>query len=261
MSAYRFNPPPGWAVPPVGWTPPADWRPDPAWPAAPEGWQLWVPEGGGPETGALAVGAAPVVPAPRKGRLFGRRRADAVSEAEELRAWIARTQGLDAERVADLVRQVEAEAAALRERAVAEAGDEARGIVEDARATAKEILADARRAAKETDRLREDADRRRAEVAAADRRLAELQARIVNADETALLQEAGIYAYRHVLQDAIAYRSRLDTLRDEIKSLARAGRAVHATTDWTVNGSRREGQKMVRDFSKLMLRAYNAEAD
>ncbi|WKE70855.1 hypothetical protein QHG49_18350 [Streptomyces sp. WP-1] len=110
MSAYRFNPPPGWPVPPVGWTPPADWRPDPAWPAAPEGWQLWVPEGGGPETGALAVGAAPVVPAPRKGRSFGRRRADAVSEAEELRAWIARTQGLDAERVADLVRQVEAEA-------------------------------------------------------------------------------------------------------------------------------------------------------
>jgi hypothetical protein len=28
-----------------------------------------------------------------------------------------------------------------------------------------------------------------------------------------------------------------------------------------VNGSTKEGQKMVRDFSKLMLRAYNAEAD
>ncbi|MEU1655743.1 DUF4041 domain-containing protein [Streptomyces griseofuscus] len=296
MSAYRFNPPPGWPVPPAGWTPPADWRPDPSWPAAPEGWQLWIPEGGpapgtpavgpapgtlvagpapgapvaGPTTGTLAVGpttGAPVggavaaVPAPRKGRLFGRRRAEAVSEAEELRAWIARTQGLDAERVAGLVRQVEAEAAALRERAVAEAGAEAREIVEDARATAREILADAREAAKVTDRLRRDADRQRADVSAAERRLAELQARIVNADETALLQEAGIYAYRHVLQDAIAYRSRLDTLRDEIKSLTRAGRAVHATTDWTVNGSKREGQKMVRDFSKLMLRAYNAEAD
>ncbi|WDO07457.1 DUF4041 domain-containing protein [Streptomyces murinus] len=305
MSAYRFNPPPGWPVPPAGWTPPADWRPDPSWPAAPEGWQLWIPEGGpapgtpavgpapgtpaagpttgtlvagpapgapvaGAATGALAVGptpgapvggAVPAVPAPRKGRLFGRRRAEAVSEAEELRAWIARTQGLDAERVADLVRQVEAEAAALRERAVAEAGAEAREIVEDARETAKEILADAREAARTTERLRTEADRQHADVSAAERRLGELQALIVNADETALLQEAGIYAYRHVLQDAIAYRSRLDTLRDEIKSLTRAGRAVHAATDWTVNGSKREGQKMVRDFSKLMLRAYNAEAD
>ncbi|MER8003369.1 hypothetical protein [Streptomyces sp. NPDC095613] len=71
-----------------------------------------------------------------------------------------------------------------------------------------------------------------------------------------MLQEAGIYSYRHALHDAIAYRSRLDTLQNEIKTLARGGRAVQAATDWTVNGSKREGQKMVRDFSKLMLRAH-----
>jgi hypothetical protein len=39
------------------------------------------------------------------------------------------------------------------------------------------------------------------------------------------------------------------------------GGAVLATTNWTVNNSATEGRKMVRDFSKLMLRAYNAEAD
>jgi hypothetical protein len=39
------------------------------------------------------------------------------------------------------------------------------------------------------------------------------------------------------------------------------GGAVLATTDWTVNGSVTEGRAMVRDFSKLMLRAFNAEAD
>jgi hypothetical protein len=37
--------------------------------------------------------------------------------------------------------------------------------------------------------------------------------------------------------------------------------AILSTTSWTVNGSTTEGRKMVRDFSKLMLRAYNAEAD
>ncbi|NJP16030.1 DUF4041 domain-containing protein [Streptomyces thermoviolaceus subsp. thermoviolaceus] len=267
MTAYRFNPPPGWPVPPPGWVPPPDWRPDPSWPPMPAGWQLWVPVADSPAD-TLAVGPATgtaagtaVVPPPRKGGLFGRRRADATSEAEELRAWITRTQGLDAARVAGLVRQVEAEAAALRERALAEATEEAEGIVRDARETAKEILGDARRTAKETDRIRKEADRLRKEVFDAERRLAELQSRIVNADETALLQEVGIYAYRHALHDALAYRSRLETLQSEIKALARAGRAVQAATDWTVNGSKREGQKMVRDFSKLMLRAYNAEAD
>ncbi|NUQ99803.1 MAG: DUF4041 domain-containing protein [Streptomyces sp.] len=237
----------------------------------PAGWQLWVPESE-PSVDAIATGAFPVpdapfpgsttaVTAPRKAGLFGRRRADAVSEAEELRAWITRTQGLDAERVAGLVRQVAAEAAALREKAAAEAAEEAAGILKDARETAKEILDDARRTAKETERVRGEAERHRKDVFDAERRLAELQARIVVTDETALLQEAGIYAYRHALQDAIAYRSRLDSLQSEIKTLARAGRAVHAATDRTVNGSKREGQKMVRDFSKLMLRAYNAEAD
>lgn len=38
----RFNPPPGWPVPPAGWTPPPDWKPDPSWPAPPPGWRLWV---------------------------------------------------------------------------------------------------------------------------------------------------------------------------------------------------------------------------
>jgi hypothetical protein len=39
------------------------------------------------------------------------------------------------------------------------------------------------------------------------------------------------------------------------------GGAIEATTSWTVNGSQAEGRRMVRDFSALMLRAYNAEAD
>ncbi|WP_258052877.1 DUF4041 domain-containing protein [Streptomyces sp. Ru73] len=173
-----------------------------------------------------------------------------MSEAEELREWIARTQGLDAARLAGLVREVKAEAAA-----------EAEGILRDARETAKEILEEARRTAKDTEKARKEADRHRRTAFEAEQRLAELQVRIVNTEETAMLQEAGIYAYRHALHDAIAYRSQLDSLQSEIKTLARGGRAVHAATDWTVNGSKREGQKMVRDFSKLMLRAYNAEAD
>jgi hypothetical protein len=42
-AVMRFNPPPNWPVPSSGWTPAPDWKPDPAWPAAPPGWQFWVP--------------------------------------------------------------------------------------------------------------------------------------------------------------------------------------------------------------------------
>jgi hypothetical protein len=43
--ALRFNPAPGWPVPPQGYVPPPGWQPDPAWPAAPDGWQLWLDDG------------------------------------------------------------------------------------------------------------------------------------------------------------------------------------------------------------------------
>jgi hypothetical protein len=89
----------------------------------------------------------------------------------------------------------------------------------------------------------------------------DVRARIIETEETALLQEAGIYEYRHRLADAVAYKEDLDVLKTTLKDMVREGTAIRAAKDWSVNGSKREGQKMVRDFSKLMLRAYNAEAD
>lgn len=64
------------------------------------------------------------------------------------------------------------------------------------------------------------------------------------------------------MTDAVAYEKELEKIDDEVKAMMRKdGGAVLATTNWSVNGSATEGRKMVRDFSKLMLRAFNAEAD
>lgn len=84
----------------------------------------------------------------------------------------------------------------------------------------------------------------------------------VATEDLALLQEAGVYRYRHPLTDAVAYERQLAEVDETIKAMVRKdGGAVLATTDWTVNGSAAQGRVMVRDFSKLMLRAFNAEAD
>ncbi len=96
----------------------------------------------------------------------------------------------------------------------------------------------------------------------AHRELATAKTQIVATEDLAILQEAGIYTYSHPLSDAVAYQARLDNIREEIKAMNRKdGGAIHAVTAWTVNGSNAEGRRMVRDFSKLMLRAFNAEAD
>lgn len=97
---------------------------------------------------------------------------------------------------------------------------------------------------------------------AARAQLDEVRKAIVATEDVALLQEAGVYRYRHPLTDAVAYQNELASIEEKIKSMVRKdGGAVLATTDWTVNGSIAQGRAMVRDFSKLLLRAFNAEAD
>ena len=113
----------------------------------------------------------------------------------------------------------------------------------------------------ETERLREEADGLRQQVVQQNVALNEVLARIVQTEDMAVLQEAGVYEYRHPLDDAVAYKARLERLKDEYKSMVRGDSAVLSSTTWHVNGSVAEGRRMVRDFSKLMLRAYNAEAD
>lgn len=104
-------------------------------------------------------------------------------------------------------------------------------------------------------------------------RVAELEAEIrrleaslsssgaVDLDDERVLQEVGIYRYHHPLENAAEYKERLSTLSEQIKDMAKAGDAVLASDMFTYNNSLAKGRKMTAEFSKLMLRAYNAEAD
>lgn len=109
--------------------------------------------------------------------------------------------------------------------------------------------------------LRVEAEALAAQVAQANADLAAARARIVETDEIALLQEVGIYQYRHPLDDAVAYQTKLKQTKDAIKTFVKDGKAVQTAQGWTVNGSVKKGATMTKDLSKLMLRAYNAEAD
>ena len=101
----------------------------------------------------------------------------------------------------------------------------------------------------------------RARIAALHGELARLDVELVETRAEQLLQAAGVYEYVHPLDSAVAYKQRLTQLRADIKTAVTGRRAVTGSQDWTVNGSRTQGAKMVKDFSTLMLRAYNAEAD
>lgn len=113
----------------------------------------------------------------------------------------------------------------------------------------------------ERDQLQREIALLRAEETRIKTELEQVKHELVETNEVAILQEVGVYEYHHPLDDSVAYKGELARIKDEIKTAVRDGDAVYGATSWTVNGSTRAGAKMVREFSKLMLRAYNNEAD
>lgn len=110
--------------------------------------------------------------------------------------------------------------------------------------------------------LRAAADETRMQVDAARHELTQVNSELVRVRDELILQEVGIYDYHHTLEDSVAYKAAIDSLRQRIKEMSKKdGGAVTAATNWTVEGSQAKGRKMVGEFSKLLLRAYNGEAD
>jgi hypothetical protein len=88
-----------------------------------------------------------------------------------------------------------------------------------------------------------------------------LRAEIVDCSDTAMLQEIGIYRYQHPLDSAAAYKDALKAIEQAQDDLVKSQGAVSTTKKWAINGSEKEGTRMVADFGKLVLRAYNNEVD
>lgn len=151
--------------------------------------------------------------------------------------------------------ELEKQSAALRDEIAGQ-----RSQLDNERAAVASELAEQRVAAqRELERQLADATSQRDQLMA---RVAELKESVVETEDREILQEVGIYEYRHPLSDAVAYQAELKRLKDRIKVMTRKdGGAVLAANDWTVNGSAAKGRTMIRDYSKLILRAYNAEAD
>jgi Domain of unknown function (DUF4041)/T5orf172 domain len=248
--------------------PPVGWQPDPAWGPAPAGWRFWVeepaavgssipsPGGGDPavdanrEKGQEPIGASGAGTARGKVSIFraqGRVR-ELSAEVAVLREQLDR---LGALTVVDL----EMQAASLREELTALRADQQAEGERHAAELARQTAAARQRAEQDLLPLIQQRDSTQAELDG-------LRREVVVTREEAVLQEVGVYQYRHPLTDAVAYQAELKALQDQIKAMTRSeGGAVTATTSWTVNGSLPQGRAMVRDFSKLLLRAYNAEAD
>lgn len=128
--------------------------------------------------------------------------------------------------------------------------------LEDVRA---QLVAERRRATELAQRLAENEAGR--DVAGISEDIRAARAELVELNDAVLLQSVGIYHYHHPLENADAFKERLAEIKEQIKDAVREGTAIEASDRFAYNNSLAQGRKMTADFSKLMLRTFNAEAD
>ncbi len=85
--------------------------------------------------------------------------------------------------------------------------------------------------------------------------------------EVSLLEEHvndlsfGLYEPHFKFNTTQEYSTALEQLREREKVLTRSGGAAKSSTTWTVNNDARAGQRMTKQYTKLLLRAFNGECD
>jgi hypothetical protein len=101
----------------------------------------------------------------------------------------------------------------------------------------------------------------RAEQAELNTAIARLKAELQPLEEEAVLRSYGLYKPIYNLSSSEKYELRLDAIRDRQKAMLKDKSAATCRIEWEVNGSKAEGRKQTERTLKLMLRAFNGEAD
>lgn len=87
------------------------------------------------------------------------------------------------------------------------------------------------------------------------------------AREVSLLEEnvndisVGLYKPHFNFASSDDYKAKLASVNEAQKRMVREEAAVNYAHTWSINGSAKEGQRMQKQYGKLLLRAFNGECD
>ncbi|HEV7594531.1 MAG TPA: DUF4041 domain-containing protein [Gemmatimonadaceae bacterium] len=92
-------------------------------------------------------------------------------------------------------------------------------------------------------------------------RYEELAKEVASLEESLSSIDVGLYQPHFTFEDSESYKAAILGVRNRQKELIKSGHAVICGTTWTVGGSQREGERMVKQSQKVILRAFNAESE
>ena len=91
--------------------------------------------------------------------------------------------------------------------------------------------------------------------------IAQARIQLVETDEEILMQSFGLYKPHFAFTNSTGYKDELAKVREQQKECIKSGHAATGYDNWTVNGDKRKGEKMINDMQKLLIRAFNCECD
>jgi hypothetical protein len=109
--------------------------------------------------------------------------------------------------------------------------------------------------------LKKSCDEIRAAVENLQKEITRKRDEIIVLDESVMLESFALYKPKFKFTTSEEYKNRLDQIREKQKDAIKNDRAAEGGKNWTVNGSAREGQKMIADIKKLFIRSFNNECD
>ena len=88
-----------------------------------------------------------------------------------------------------------------------------------------------------------------------------LQGQILDLKNVRDVQDYGLYDFENPADDSVKLGAELKQVQQQIKEMVKAKTAATGSTSMRYNNNLRQGQKMVADMVKLLLRSFNAEAE
>ncbi|MBO1901390.1 DUF4041 domain-containing protein [Leucobacter weissii] len=107
----------------------------------------------------------------------------------------------------------------------------------------------------------EEVSRRQSEKASLIEKITELKRDVVALSSTRDFQDVGYFEFEHPAEASTTLATELEHVRSRIKDMIRDKSAADYNYSFTFNNSTAQGKRFVNALTRLMLRAYNAEAE
>jgi hypothetical protein len=112
------------------------------------------------------------------------------------------------------------------------------------------------------ERDKADIEQRIAKIrGASEQELKALKEQIEHVKDEVELQEIGFRRRTFTYEDPKSYQDAISDLEDRMAEALKSGNAARCNINWSIEGSQKQGEAMIKKLLKIAIRAFNADAD